>query len=400
MRNRFRNATLVTFVFFLVYLQSSCVSDQAAMKGREIRIAGDKSGVVVVFNSGDRMENKKRSLVEESPRQIIDKPVAVFTFINTEVIGLYWFKNKVRMFELRLDKPASIEDRKKLLDGFIADRLITQVAEKEGIDVSEKEIEDGLKQFKIPYEREFGREITEEEFRNAVEAGKEKTGLGWGDLVEELRNKILTDKYVRFAEKNIRHESVAPSEKRIEKYYEENIRMFESPEMVHFNHIFTLTKGLSEADKAIYANRMAEVDAELEKNAPLDRFETISIPGRKGSISTVAENIWRKDNEDIKFTFGSAFFEKVFDVPVGTVSGVLESNLGLHIVQVLAKYPFKVLSLDDKIPPDNLVTVREYITGILGQISYQESEKDKRDAVIDDLLGQTVVKIYEENLKF
>ena len=50
---------------------------------------------------------------------------------------------------------------------------------------------------------------------------------------------------------------------------------------------------------------------------------------------------------------GTAFFDAIFKLKKGETSGVIQSNLGFHIVQVTEKLDAKLLSLDDKIPPPN-----------------------------------------------
>ena len=55
--------------------------------------------------------------------------------------------------------------------------------------------------------------------------------------------------------------------------------------------------------------------------------------------------------------FGSTFFDAVFKMKKGETSGVLQSNLGLHIVQVTDRINAQLLDLNDKIPPQNTVTV-------------------------------------------
>jgi peptidyl-prolyl cis-trans isomerase SurA len=383
----FRRAMLI----LAICVCGSCATNRYAANDQEIRVSdGDMAGQASAKVSGSTKD----------PNAVIDKPVAIFTYIKTEVIGLYWFRNQVRILETQLDKPASIAERKSLLDGIINDRILIQAAVNEGITVSESEIESGLAQFKLPYERDYGRKITLDELRVVVEKQQEDTGISWEELLDKMKNRMLMEKLVRAKGKSDSEARSVPTESEIRDYYTENKTRFVSPEMIRFKHIFVLTKGLSEERKSALAKKLAEVDDDLRKNPQFDRYKDIFLAGETQSIGSLEVSVWRKDNSEKKYTYGDEFFSAVFALAPGVTSGVLESKLGLHIVQLITKYPFRVLGLSDKIPPDNILTVREYISGVLGEIGFQETAKDKRDRVVAELRKQTAVTIYEENLHF
>ena len=54
--------------------------------------------------------------------------------------------------------------------------------------------------------------------------------------------------------------------------------------------------------------------------------------------------------------FGHDFFEAIFKLKKGETSGVIQSNLGFHIVQVVDRSDARLLTLDDKVPPLNQIT--------------------------------------------
>ena len=64
---------------------------------------------------------------------VIDKPVATVKLNRLEAITVKQFRQKVETLESRAQNSLTLDDRKKLLDMLIADILIKQVTEKEGI---------------------------------------------------------------------------------------------------------------------------------------------------------------------------------------------------------------------------------------------------------------------------
>jgi parvulin-like peptidyl-prolyl isomerase len=83
---------------------------------------------------------------------------------------------------------------------------------------------------------------------------------------------------------------------------------------------------------------------------------------------------------------------------VNESSDVLQSSIGYHVIRITEKIPFRLLGLDDPIPPQNAGTVRQ-------EISVQLTLKKQADVyqqILQDLLAElkkkAEIKKFEDNL--
>ena len=89
---------------------------------------------------------------------------------------------------------------------------------------------------------------------------------------------------------------------------------------------------------------------------------------------------------------GENFFNKVFELDAGDVSGVIESLAGYHIVKVSVHNDARILEIDDKTSPTETTTVRDYITSYLYQEKANEVYQEAFIALISDLKSQASIK--------
>ncbi len=129
---------------------------------------------------------------------------------------------------------------------------------------------------------------------------------------------------------------VAPDE--VQRYYEDNQDQYSTPEQVHAAHILFKTEGKDEAavrktaeavlakakagaEFAALARQYSDDEASKEKGGDLDFF---------GRGAMVPE-----------------FEEAAFSLPPGTVSDLVKTQYGFHIIKVLEKRPAVTRSLDE-----------------------------------------------------
>ncbi len=329
--------------------------------------------------------------------QTIDKPAATVRLYKLEVISAKQFEGKVKTFEQQAKRPLTKAEKKKLLDTMIGEMLINQAAEKEHINVTEAEIQARLNIAKKSggVGLRLNRPLTDEELKSLVR----QSGISWELYQKEIRKVILEQKYIMMKKKNMFSQIKEPTGQEIEDFYNENKTLFVSPEMVRFQHIFIDTRSLrtqAERDKARI--RAEEISKELVNGASFDDL-VIKYSDDKASRYKGGDfGYLRRDDAARRQLLGRNFFDKVFKMKVGEVSGVLKSNIGYHIVRIIKKIPFKLLSLNDKIPPQNRVTVRQQIKATLYQNKQAGMFRKAMYAVITELKKKADVKIFDKNI--
>jgi parvulin-like peptidyl-prolyl isomerase len=327
--------------------------------------------------------------------QGMDKPVARIKLIKTEVIYQTSFKTVIQSMEKKMNRDLSTDERKVILDKLIEEKLLVQAAKKENIIITQSAVDAKVKQVKQLLELQEGRRYTDKEFQDRV---TREGGTTWEEFLEQIKNSVLQEEYIKAKKGSELSNTKKPSEEEIVSYYEENRTIFVSPEMIKFKQIFILTKGLPKDKKEIYYQRAGEIYKNLIEGKSFDEYSEVYIKGSTNKIGTMVIETWQRDDESRKVTYGKDFFSVVFKMKEGELSDVIESNIGYHIIMVLKKYPFSILALDDKIPPQYTTTVKEKIMTALRQKKELEAYQNAYKELIEDIKGKAEIKIYEENI--
>jgi len=329
--------------------------------------------------------------------QAIDKPAATVRLYKLEVISATQFASKVKSFELQARRPLTKAEKQKLLDTMIGEILISQAAEKEHISVTEAEIRSRLDLAKKTggVGLRLNRALTDQELKTLVR----QSGISWDLYQKEIRKVILEQKYIMIKKRSMFTGIKEPTEQEIQDFYDENKTLFVSPEMVRFQHIFIDTRSLkSSAERKKARERAEEVAQELRNGASFDDLVVKFSDDKASRYSGGDFGYLRRDDAARKQLLGRNFFDSIFKMKPGQISGVLESNIGFHIVRIVKIIPFKVLNLDDKVPPQNKVTVRQQIKSTLYQNKQAEVFQRALYSVINDLKKKAEIKIFEKNI--
>lgn len=332
--------------------------------------------------------------------QLIDKSVATIKLAKTETITQKQFKRIIQSYEKRMGRTFSVTQRKQLLEQLIDEKLVLQAAEKAGISVSDGEIKQGLQQVKlITAEAQLGTRISDEQYQKMVEAQESQTGLSWESLMEQVKNQAIIQKYIRQEQSPLGDSLKKPTDEEILDFYEENRASYVSPEMIKIKQVLVITQGISEASARKYKAKIDEIyDKIVNKGSSFDEFNEVYVEGQTEKIGGLSISVWQRDDEQNKTIYGKEFFNKLFKMKEGSLSAVLKSNVGYHIVQNLEKIPFKTLELDDKIPPKNVQTVKEQIAAGLEQRVAGELFQQASAEVVEDLRKTAMIKVYDKNL--
>jgi peptidyl-prolyl cis-trans isomerase SurA len=328
---------------------------------------------------------------------VIDKPVATVRLTKLEAITAKQFRQKVEQLEERTKGTLSLDDRKKLLDLLIGEILIKQAAAQDNITVSQAEINVRLEQARKNggLSLNLNRDLTEQEFKSLLQ----QSGVTWEEYYDQLQKALLQQKYVMQKKKAAFDAIAQPSAAEVLDFYESNKTRFVSPEIVRFKHIFIDTRNLTdkqERDKA--RDRAEQIDRELKNGASFDELVVKYSDDKASRYKGGDFGYLLRDDQGRKQLLGKDFFDAPFKMKVGETSGVLQSNIGYHIIRISEQIPFRLLGLDDPIPPQNLGTVRQEISAQL----MLKKQADVYQQVVQDLLTElkkkAEIKKFEENL--
>lgn len=198
-----------------------------------------------------------------------------------------------------------------LIERVVDHYLVLEYGKQQGIWVSDEELE-GLA-------REIKKDYAEKDFQDLLLKGF----VGYAQWKEGLREQLLIRKITKKAS-----EALPPvSMEEIKVYYDSHPEEFRRPAMVRFRQIVTSTR--EEADNL--QKRLAQggdMAATVVGSSRVPASAGSSEPGwfAKGDLDESIEKV-------------------VFSLPVGQVSGVVETPYGFHLFEVLGKKPEGVRSL-------------------------------------------------------
>jgi parvulin-like peptidyl-prolyl isomerase len=223
--------------------------------------------------------------------------------------------------------------------------------------------------------------------------------MTWDEFLTNMRQRLIQERYIMEKKRPLFTAIQEASETQIKQIYDANATDFTNPQMVRFNHIFIDTRNLGEAERTQARKRVEDALKEL-KTAPFKDLvvkysDDTSSKYRGGDFGYLPRN-----DSQRQMLFGSGFLEAVFSLNVNQTSGVIQSNLGFHIVQLTERRDAKLLALNDPIFPGAEITVRERIKDLVRAQNQQLVFQKALNELITELRSQAEVTIFEQNLNW
>jgi len=249
-------------------------------------------------------------------------------------IGREWLQDEATAAHEELK--ASGEDRvvdeafyREALDQIIAGLLLEKEAARHDLAATPEEVEARMTEARRPFPDEA-----------AFLAALERSGTTLEGLRRDLRQQISIAKLVTL---RIRP-AIRVSEERITALYEENREQLRVPERVRVRHIFLPIA--ADATPEARAEAQAHASALLERlRAGADFAEVARAESRDPSAATGGALPWLVRGQTLP-----EFEAAAFALEPGTISGVVTSTAGLHILQVLEHRPEGIAGLDEARP--------------------------------------------------
>jgi peptidyl-prolyl cis-trans isomerase C len=289
---------------------------------------------------------------------------AVVARVNGEAISGTELEQAVRALESQVGQPVPIERRdqvyRQMIDQLIAFRLLAQASAARGLVVTNGEIDARLTQIRQQFPNE-------QAFLAAL--GQQKMTLD--KLRAQTRSQMLV---ARMIDMEIAPK-VAVAEKDISAFYEQNKGKFNEPEAVHLSHI--LIRLPSNPDVGARAKARAQAVDLLKQLKAGGDFATLARQFSQDQGSA-------PNGGDLGFVVRGqtmpAFETVAFTLKPGELSGVVETQVGYHIIKGLEHRPARQVPLAEATP-----RISQYLT--------EQQRQQKTTVFIEGLKTKAKVEI-------
>ena len=249
--------------------------------------------------------------------------------------------------------------RTDILDQLIAEELLFQEAQDQGLSVEDGEVDSQIEQMRAQFEGDEG-------WQQALEANEVTE--------EELREQIERNSLIQQLIANAVPQPGEVTDEEVQSFYDENPEFFEQGEQISARHILIDTQELeSDADLEDARQRAEEVRQELLEGADFatlaqERSEGPSAP-RGGDLGTFGRG-----------QMVPAFEEAAFALEEGGISEVVQTQFGFHVIQVTEKADTGLVPLEQ---------VSQSIRQYLGQ----EKQAQVLDDYVEELREEADVRV-------
>lgn len=244
--------------------------------------------------------------------------------VNDEVITTYDIDQQVE--QLPQAQGLSAVQRQQLQaqvqKKLIEDALVRQRIETLGLTVSEEQLARAIDEIRA------NNKMSEDQLRAAVL----QQGLTWPAYREKVRNEIMT---FRLMQKEV-YDKIEVTNREVNDYFQQNIEQYRLPPTVDLTRV-SLTK--SEAD---IRPILAEVRTGLEAGQEVDQV----VAALEGRISANGGVLKAIDPTQLEPTFAQA----VAPLKEGEVSGPIETDGTVHVLQVTKRTPGNAKEVDEVAP--------------------------------------------------
>jgi peptidyl-prolyl cis-trans isomerase SurA len=223
--------------------------------------------------------------------------------------------------------------------------------------------------------------------------------MSWDEYRDEIRKRLIQERFILERAERQFSEIPEPTAREVRQVYEENAQQFTNPAMARFDHLFfdlRETDSAAEQSARQRANRLAR---------DISRGNTTFQELLRASLddSTYAGGdfgyLIRGDRNAIS-QLGRSFVETVLDLEEDQVSGVIESNVGLHIVRITDRRSPRMLRIEDPLLPGERMTVRDQIKAYIVSERQQEIFQDSIEVVLEELKNEAEISRFPQNLNW
>ena len=253
-----------------------------------------------------------------SAQEVLDKIVAV---VDDEIILKSELDFQVNLLAAQRNvNPASPSFKQNVLNSMIEDKLVFAQANLDSIVVTDEEVTQRINYQIDVFVQQYGsREKVEQIYGMSIEKIKR-------ELRDEVRKNLMIQRL-----RDQKFSSIEASRREVEEFfntYKDSIGII--PEKVKISHIYRNPKASEKAKQAAYNFAKALLDS-LNEGADFSELakkysEDPGSASQGGDLGFVKRGVFYPEFESVAFS-----------LEVGQTSGVVESPVGFHIIQLIEK---------------------------------------------------------------
>lgn len=291
------------------------------------------------------------------------QPVVTVKFNKNETITVKQLKARADLYERQMGKKLTLDERKKVLEAYIDEKLLLQAAAKAGLTIPDSTIDQyflqGMSQqigMVLNSEKELEDLVKQSQGVTLDELLKTQIGFSKSEYKAYLKNQLVMQQYVASQRQN-ELAAVGPTDEQIRSFYESNKASLVWSDMMKLFVIIVPKNGTPETAK-LKANdlRNKYTDKKLT-------VEQIVVQSKADGSTYQAGEMLIQKNETSAVSIGLTFqnLMTMFSQKEGFVSDLHETQMDYRVFVVRKKYDAKMLSISDVIQPETTMTVYEYI---------------------------------------
>lgn len=318
------------------------------------------------------------------------QPLATVKLQKSEPITFKQLKVRVEAYQKEIGRLMTVDERKKVLDTLINERLVVQAADRDGIKVTDSEVNQNFLQM---ISQQVGKQVTELEFTQIV---KEQTGMSIDDFMKAqngmtlseykafLKSQLLAQRYVMIKKQNDIKNITGPSDSDIRSYYELSKKNFVQDDMIRL-FLIVAPKGSTNDSSTTSKLKVQEFREMLRSKS--SSYTEIKAKSEVQDSGFKCFDLYLNKNTSAANQLGISMeaLLNIFQMDVNEVSDISETDNDWQTFIVLSKYPAKILSLSDVIKPGTTVTIYEYIKNSMLSQTQSKAVSDALQQLISEL---------------
>jgi parvulin-like peptidyl-prolyl isomerase len=309
-------------------------------------------------------------------------PMATVKLTKTEIITEKLFKDDVAKIEATRGKVLTADEKKAYLDDVINDILFYQMCDRDGIKVSEGEIDSYIS--KLRAQRPAGE--TEPQFAAYLAT----QGIPYADLRSYYRKQVLIQRWLMTA-KAAEVAAIPPVQtSEILTTYDLYKARLVRPDTVKLSFLFYQYKDKTTAERNKAIDVMKGLSEKLAKN---ESFDVLRLKAQEGGYAANKEPVYFERTDVFLSQFGKSFFDTAFSLQDGSNSAAFETDAGWWIIRRMEFLPQRQLELSDPYRLGQVGTVQDYITQVLAKQKESEFLQTTFSALFTKLRTQAEIKI-------